>query len=83
MEAGWMLIRAQGILAAGSAFAWGLDAARVPYRVLFTTSWGFCVFGMLCVVPLVWWRIRGSALEENEALSTDVHAQAESVEKTG
>ncbi|CCX30369.1 Similar to UNC93-like protein C922.05c; acc. no. Q9URX1 [Pyronema omphalodes CBS 100304] len=57
----------KGIQAAGSAVAWGLDSARVSYRVLFLTSWGWCVAGMLFLIPVIWIKINdtGRVLQES------------------
>ncbi|KAF8244935.1 MFS general substrate transporter [Wilcoxina mikolae CBS 423.85] len=54
--------------AAGSAVAWGLDSARVPYRVLFATSWGLCILGMAFVIPLIWLRINDTEAKELDSV---------------
>lgn len=28
----------------------------------FGTSWGLCVFGMLCVIPVIWYRVHDTEL---------------------
>jgi len=65
----------KGIQSAGAAVAWGIDSARVSYDTLFGTSWGFCILGMFCAIPVIIYRV-----QETEVTATDFVTNAEKIE---
>ncbi len=56
--------------------AWALDSRFTSYAALFGTSWGFCILGMICAVPVVLYRV-----QESEVSPEDFVATAKGVEE--
>ncbi|KAH0603610.1 uncharacterized protein H6S33_007269 [Morchella sextelata] len=61
----------KGIQSAGAAVVWSLDANKHSYYVLFGTSWGLCVIGMLFAVPVIWWRVHDTEITELDFVRPD------------
>jgi len=60
----------KGIQSAGAAVAWALDSRFTSYAAMFGTSWGFCVLGMICAVPVVLYRVQESEVSAQDFVVT-------------
>lgn len=38
--------------------------------MLFGTSWGFCILGMICAIPVIWMRIRDTEISDEDFVET-------------
>jgi hypothetical protein len=56
----------KGIQSAGAAVVWGIDTGNASYRSLFGSSWGLCIFGMICALPVIWLRVKETEVSEGE-----------------
>ncbi|KAL0639889.1 hypothetical protein Q9L58_000980 [Maublancomyces gigas] len=73
----------KGIQSAGAAVVWHLDARKDSYYTLFGTSWGLCVFGMLCAIPVIWYRVHDTELTVEDFVTPEEKGEAmESVKET-
>jgi len=52
---------------------WGIDGSHAPFRVLFGTSWGLCVAGLLFAIPVIWMRIHDTEVTEADFADSDKH----------
>ena len=44
--------------------------------MLFGTSWGFCILGMICAIPVIWMRIRDTEISDEDFVETKADATA-------
>lgn len=63
----------KGIQSAGAAVVWGIDGSHAPFRVLFGTSWGLCVAGLLFAIPVIWMRIHDTEVTEEDFVDSSKH----------
>ncbi|KAF8252201.1 MFS general substrate transporter [Wilcoxina mikolae CBS 423.85] len=72
----------KGIQSAGAAVVWGLDSGRTSYRVLFGTSWGLCVAGMLFAIPVIWMRVHNTEVTQEDFAQVEKETEFAHPEKT-
>jgi MFS family permease len=44
----------KGVQSAGVAIFWGLDAAKIDYKIIFAITWGLLTVSMIIAVPVLW-----------------------------
>ncbi|KAI5799921.1 major facilitator superfamily domain-containing protein [Geopyxis carbonaria] len=56
----------KGIQSAGAAVIWGLDTDGVPFRAMFGSSWGLCLAGLFCAVPVIYMRVHDTEMSADD-----------------
>ncbi|KAL2840818.1 major facilitator superfamily domain-containing protein [Aspergillus pseudodeflectus] len=54
----------KSIQSTGNAIVWRLDTLLVSYTVMFGLAWGLPVLGLICSVPIVWFKIKDHTASE-------------------
>jgi hypothetical protein len=54
----------KSIQSTGNAIVWRLDTLLVSYTVMFGLAWGLPVLGLVCSVPVVWFKIKNQTTSE-------------------
>lgn len=67
----------KGIQSAGAAVVWRLDATKHSYVTLFGTSWGLCVLGIVCAIPVVWFRVKETEIVGDDYVAGEEKAGGE------
>lgn len=57
------------IQSAGAAGVFRMDSNLVPYMTMLAVTWGLCIAGIVCLVPLIGLRIKNHTSQEDEKVA--------------
>ncbi|KZS90290.1 MFS general substrate transporter [Sistotremastrum niveocremeum HHB9708] len=72
----------KSIQSAGAAGSWRADAVGLPYMNIFASTWALLLGGLVCVLPMLHWRVKDTTSLADETLvrmddSGKIHAVEE------